>query len=187
MCLYLIIFVLKRGNGGSSARNSVRNWVHHRFRYQTTHPRQLLSGATRQGARCGGSGSKRPGHLQPLLPPPPPHTAVPEIAAPPPRTEPPRPPETAAPHTAVPGTSGPPSPSPTPPYGPLPPRTEPPRPPKTAAPWARTKIYTFVAPLAYMAAPPPPSAPPWAPPRRKWPPRDYRSGDWPKVTWGSLI
>ena len=26
------------GNGGSSPRNSVRNWAHHRFRYQTTHP-----------------------------------------------------------------------------------------------------------------------------------------------------
>ena len=29
---------------------------------------QLLSGATRQGARRGGTGSKRPGHLQPLMP-----------------------------------------------------------------------------------------------------------------------
>ena len=29
---------------------------------------QLLSGATRQGARRGGTGSKRPGHLQPRTP-----------------------------------------------------------------------------------------------------------------------
>ena len=29
---------------------------------------QLLSGATRQGARRGGTGSKGPGHLQPLTP-----------------------------------------------------------------------------------------------------------------------
>ena len=29
---------------------------------------QLLSGATRQGARRGGTGSKEPGHLQPLPP-----------------------------------------------------------------------------------------------------------------------
>ena len=29
---------------------------------------QLLSGATRQGSRRGGTGSKGPGHLQPLPP-----------------------------------------------------------------------------------------------------------------------